>query len=168
MKTVITLSVLQLLVILFLLMKVMGIDERPGQAMAPAENNVATARSSNSPEVVATEGNKCSFDAGLLREIVREELRAQMDSLLPGGVDSPGGVHSDSKQVSDTVSEAEYRYRLDAALQNLEYYIQQGEISDAEMAELQANIGGLDQQGRKQMLSLLAKALSSGDLKGHF
>lgn len=52
MKTVITLSVLQLIVILFLLLKVMDIDEQPGQAMTPVENNVAAVQSSNSPNAV--------------------------------------------------------------------------------------------------------------------
>jgi hypothetical protein len=53
-------------------------------------------------------------------------------------------------------------------MQNLDSYIEQGEISDLDMANLQGEISRLDNDGRRQMLSLLTQALNSGELDGHF
>ncbi len=160
MKTIITLSIVQLIVILFLLMEVMNGD---GKTAATIESPVTVAPSSTLTDLREARKNTGGFDENQLRRIVREELRAQLDQFALKDVHSSGG-----EQASDIISEAEYQYRLDASLQNLEYYIQQGAISDAEMAELQAGIATLDQEGRRQMLSLISKALSSGELKGNF
>jgi len=159
MKTIITLSILQLLAILFLLAEIVGVDEKTVES---AEKSPVEVQPHTLTAVKATRGNTGGFDESLLRRVVREELRAQLDRTPSVQVHSSGG------QTSDTVSEAEYQYRLDASLQNLDYYIEQGEISDAEMAELQAGMAALNQEGRRQMLSLISKALSSGELKGHF
>lgn len=159
MKTIITLNIFQLLVILFLLVEITDIEGKIG---VPAVNGPAEVQPATLTEVKETRVNTGGFDESLLRRVVREELRAQLDRAPSVQVQSSGG------QIADTVSEEEYQYRLDASLQNLDYYIKQGEISDAEMAELQAGMAALNQEGRRQMLSLISKALSSGELKGHF
>ena len=53
-------------------------------------------------------------------------------------------------------------------MQNLDYHIERGKISDMDMAKLQAEIARLDDDGRRQMLSLLAQAMNSGKLEGRF
>jgi hypothetical protein len=95
-----------------------------------------------------------------LRQIVREELRAQLDQsqISPeAGEDTPLPA-----------SPEEYQYRLDAAMETLDNYLKRGEISNAEMADLQSEIAFLDKNGRRQMLSLLARTMSTGELKGQF
>ncbi len=159
MKTIITLSVLQLIFILFLLLKVMSTD---GQTVSLIEDSANADRSAALEDMNNAGGNTDSFNEDLLRRIVREELRAQLDRMPSQGVNSTEEI------IPDTISQSEYQYRLDAALQNLDYYVKQGEISDAEMAELQMSLISLDQEGRRQILSLLSKALSSGELKGNF
>jgi hypothetical protein len=66
------------------------------------------------------------------------------------------------------VSPAEYRARLDHAMEQLDFHVARGEISPAEMASLQADIARLDTQSRKHLLTLLSRAINSGELDGHF
>jgi hypothetical protein len=96
-----------------------------------------------------------------LRQIIRQELSAQLNA-------HSAEIESSEEDPQGPVSEAEYQYRLEAALQDLDFYIREGEISDADMARLQGDIAGLDDEGRKQMLSLITQALNSGELKGNF
>lgn len=56
--------------------------------------------------------------------------------------------------------------RTEAVAQHIEAYRGAGSITDAQMQELQTDIAQLDQAGRKQMMSKLMRALSSGEIKG--
>jgi hypothetical protein len=111
--------------------------------------------------VPATDNSRV-LDEQKLRKIVREELRAQLDELA---ISAP---RNSNETVIETVSAADYQYRLEEVSQNLDYYLEQGQISDTDMIRLQTEIAQLDAKGRKQMLSLLTQALNSGELDGHF
>jgi hypothetical protein len=96
-----------------------------------------------------------------LRQIVREEIAILLGALST--TKSQPGERS-----AEATSAAEYSRRLDLAQQQLEFYIEKGEISPQEMAELQASIARLDPQSRREMLNLLTQALNSGELDGQF
>ena len=97
-----------------------------------------------------------------LRQIVREEVSSQIREYgaslaQPSIMEEP-----------DPVSAAEYQYRYKLAMQELDYYLKQGEISDADMANLQLEISRLDPERRTQMLFQLTEAINSGELRGRF
>lgn len=50
--------------------------------------------------------------------------------------------------------------------QRIDAYSAAGSITDSQMQELQAEIAQLDEASRRQMMSRLVRALSSGDIKG--
>jgi len=158
----VVLAVAQTALILVLLIKVINLEN---------QSNVASTDEQKSPSseplaVTEIPGRPIQpprqLDERRLRQIVREELRAQLDGLL-----APATLAAE-EEGPEPVSEAEYQYRFDAAMQNLDYYLKQGEIPDADMIRLQSEIARLDEDGRRRMLSRLARAMSSGELKGQF
>ena len=157
MKLLTFLGVAQTALILILLIKVIDLDRR-------ADAGVTSVRNPVPGEIVALPkaDSPRPLDEGRLRQIVREELAALLNTF------SNSAPHSAAGKGPAPVSAAEYQYRLDAVMQNLDYYIGQGKISDTDMTKFQAEIARLDDEGRRQMLSLLSQAISSGELDGHF
>jgi hypothetical protein len=154
MKLLTFLAVAQTALILILLMKFIDLDRRVDTA--PREVVAATEISNQSV------ASPRALDEGRLRQIVREEVGALLNTFTVAA--PPSAAAKDP----EPVSAAEYQYRLEAAMQNLDSYIEQGEISDMDMANLQGEIARLDNDGRRQMLSLLTQALNSGELEGRF
>ena len=156
------LIVAQTALILVLLIKVINLENHPIEPAIIAENAASVeppvAAESHSLPMQSTR----PLNEGRLRKIVREELRAQLDESLPSATQAA------EDEGPEPVSAAEYQYRLDAAMENLDYYIVEGEISNADMIKLQSEIALLDEDGRRQMLSLLTRAMSTGELEGHF
>ena len=153
MKLLTFLAVVQTALILILLIKVIDLDRRTDTAP-----NEVVAATENSNQSVASPR---PLDEGRLRQIVREEVGALLNTF---SATPPSAAAKDP----DPVSAVEYQYRLEAAMQNLDSYLEQGEISDMDMAEFQTEIARLDDEGRRQMLSLLTQALNSGELEGRF
>ena len=156
------LAVVQMALVLVLLFKVINLEQHPAELVESQQESASSEQPAAPQTLVRPIGNYRQLDENRLRKIVREELRAQLNESLAS---TPKAVEDD---VPEPVSEAEYQYRLDAALQNLDYYIEQGEISNEDMIKLQSEIALLDNEGRRQMLSQLARAMNSGELKGHF
>lgn len=127
-------------------------DETLPSGQAPAGDSGQPSSDGSKPEPVGEVQ---------LRRIIREEILALFDSM-------PAAVDADEPEAAPRVSPEEYRQRLELAHQELEFYIERGEISNVEMAELQAKIARLDPESRRHMLSLLARALNSGALDGQF
>ena len=152
-KSLIFLALAQTALILILLIKVIDLDRRTDTA--PSE--VVAAPEIGKQSITSPR----PLDEGRLRQIVREEVGALLNTF---GAAPPSAAAKDP----EPVSAVEYQYRLEAAMQNLESYIEQGEISDMEMANFQTEIAQLDDEGRRQMLSLLTQALNSGELEGRF
>ena len=162
MKAIIVIGAVQLVLILILLTKVVELDQRLHTDINPTNQTTPAQAIITQPMLVPATDVPGVLDERKLRKIVREELRAQLGELA---ISVP---QNNNDTVPETVSTAEYQFRLDTVSQNLDYYIEQGLISDAEMARLQTEIARLDAKGRRQMLSLLTQALNSGELEGHF
>ncbi len=162
MKAINVIGVVQLVLILILLTKVVELEQRMRTDIDPTNQTTPAQATITQPMLVPATDNSRVLDEQKLRKIVREELRAQLDGLA---ISAP---RNSNETVLETVSAAEYQYRLEEVSQNLEYYLQQGQISDTDMIRLQTEIAQLDAKGRKQMLSLLTQALNSGELDGHF
>lgn len=124
-----------------------------GQAPDPAGQPLAATESA---------AGQAGLDEQRLRQIIREELDLQLRSTATALTPAAEAGQP------DPVSPVEYRQRLDAAMQTLDYHLEQGRISEADMANLQAEIARLDEEGRKLMLSLLTQAFNSGELEGRF
>lgn len=160
MKFLTALVALQTILIAGLFWKVMT----PEQALVQSKPQSQPSLSSPTPgeAVQAAQPQGKSPNEQAIRRIIREELAAHLELLE--------SIQGDNRPTpkEDPVSPAEYQQRLDLANQQLEYYIQQGVISNAEMANLQMNIARLDPESRKNLLNLLSQAINSGDLDGHF
>ena len=159
-KLIILLGAAQTILLLTLLIKVIGLErsievEAKAEQPTVAEQTKANGDVHGQP-VISTQ----SLSEKRLRQIVREEVSSQFRE-FGASLTQPA-----NNEGSEPVSAAEYRYRLEAAMQRLDYYIGEKKISDIDMANLQGEIARLDDEGRRQMLSLLTQALNSGELEG--
>lgn len=160
MKTLTTLAVIQTALLIALIYAVLNMPAPPAQATGPSPNPMTQDAPTASVQPARPEPSQ-AVSAGEMRRIVREEVAALLNSM-------PAQAQPLEEPGPEPVSAAEYEQRLDLANQQLEYYIREGEISRSEMADLQANIARLDPESRRHMLNLLSRAISSGDLDGHF
>jgi hypothetical protein len=156
------LAVAQTALILVLLFKVINLENQSNEPVTDDQEAASSEQPAASQALGRPIENPRQLDENRLRQIVREELRAQLGESLASAAQAA------EEEVPDPVSEAEYQYRLDAAMQNLDYHIEQGEISNTDMIKLQSEIALLDEDGRRQMLGRLARAMSTGELEGHF
>ena len=160
-KLIILLGAAQTILLLALLVKVVGLEnsiaeERTGPTNV-MEETIAKGAVRGQPDI-----GTHPISEKRLRQIVREEVRSQLRE-FGASITQPAHIEE-----PDPVSDAEYEYRLEAAMQHLDYYIGENEISDIDMANLQGEIARRDDEGRRQMLSLLTRALNSGELEGRF
>jgi hypothetical protein len=100
------------------------------------------------------------MDDNQLRQIIREELAAQLDG-RPGPDEKVDAVI-----VSNAADHSEIQYQRELVAQQLEYHTSVGSISDADMQKLQGDIAMLDAAGRTEMLGKLTRALNTGGLDG--
>jgi len=160
-KLIILLGAAQTILLLALLVKVIGLESSiaGGAAVPPTvmEEPITKGDVHGQP-VTGTDPTS----EKKLRQIVREEVGSQLKE-FGASLTQPANIEE-----SEPVSTVEYQYRLEAAMQHLDYYIGEKEISDIDMANLQGEIARLDDDGRRQMLSLLTQALNSGELEGRF
>ena len=161
MTMLIVLGLAQVLFILILLTKVVDLDNRLDAAISTGQEATPGEGISTRPDHGQSNTGPGQLDESRVRRIIREELRAQLNAF------SATAPQTDENEDFESVSTTEYQYRLEAAMQDLDFYIQQREISDADMIRLQTDIARLDEQGRREMLGLLAQALSTGELKGN-
>jgi hypothetical protein len=156
MRTLITLSVLQSLGILVLIIYFVGREDRiePQQRL---QNPATTA--SPAPMRAAGDGTSLLADEERLRNVIRQELAKLQAQPNAHSGPSPPVVARPRNESAD-------RYRLEQIAQQIDAYRAAGSISEQQMQELQAGIAQLDAASRKQMMSKLIRALNSGDLKG--
>jgi hypothetical protein len=156
MRTLITLSVLQTLGILALIIHSFGREDRiaPEQRLqnpAAAVSAAPTRGGAGSASVLADEER--------LRNIIKQELAQLQAQSTVHGTATPAVVARPRNESVD-------RYRQEQIAQQIEAYQAAGSISEEQMQELQIGIAQLDAASRKQMMSKLIRALNSGDLKG--
>jgi hypothetical protein len=167
MKLLTVLSVLQVAAITALFLKLTAL-ERSITASTLAQSNTVegelSARSlaSTAPVISqpATQPNQEQ-----IRSIVREELAT---ALLPFASPQASPQSSTVTGLADNngQEEKEYQIQLEIAMDEVDYYVSQGSISDKEMSDLQMQLVKLDQSGRKKVMRKLVQALNSGDLEG--
>jgi len=122
----------------------------------------------------------CVADGPALRRLIREELRA-IDARWTASFDGSGssmGPLAASTGVSDAPSSidsqgfapplepGELELQLELVHQEIDLYLDQGEISNAEMAVLQSEIARLSPSQRVVAMRRLVAAINSGELDG--
>jgi hypothetical protein len=152
MKTLMTLSALQTIGIVVLLIHILGNEREP--ASARSAKPVAVASSPSGSASSATDAPLANEDR--LRMIIREELAAQRAA--QANITTPPAPAARD--------EASNRLLQERVARQIEAYHAAGAISDAQMQELQAQIAQLDDAGRKRMMSKLIRAMNAGDIKG--
>ena len=160
MKIVIAVLVVQTSVLLLIAGRITGLENEltpvtPGeQANSPATNLPVMRSQVNLVEPDAYPNEE------RLRQIIREELRAELDR------ESAPDRKADPVIVASSVDPAEMEQKRELVAQQLEYHLTVGSISDIEMQQLQLDIARLDPAGRMEMLSKLSRAFNSGSLAG--
>ena len=159
MKTLIILSLVQTGILLMLLGKFVLFG--PDSTVAGyAGRNTLMSDPFNDP---ATDRHATAIyymDDNQLRQIIREELGALLDSK------SGPETEKDAVVASNAIDNTEIQYQRELVAQQLDYHTSVGSISDTDMQKLQGEIAKLDEAGRKEMLSKLIQALNSGGLDG--
>ena len=160
MKMLTVLSLVQIVAIVFLYSKLTDIDNNmnltaPAAEQSPVGNLFADSQSQSNPPVAYLYP-----DEDRLRQIIREELGAQLD-----------GQAATHRQMDPVIAPgsaeyAELEYQRELVSQQLEYYSSIGSITDTEMAKLQTDIAKLDATSRTEMLRQLVGAVNSGRLEG--
>ena len=159
MKIITILGLVQTGLLVFLLGKILLVEEDP-TAEGHDEQNTWVSDSFDVPRTDNDATDVYYLDAGQLRQIIREELLAHLDS-QPAPVDQ--AVSATAASSTDT---AEYQRRREQVVQQLDYYSSVGSISDADMQILQVDIAKLDRAGRREMLGKLTRAMNAGELEG--
>jgi len=140
--------------------KILGIEDEMTAATLDEKNTSVT------DDLANTQSQSYSHDTYLypnedrLRQIIREELGAELDRR------SEPDKQMDPVIASSSTDETEIEYQRELVAQQLEYYASVGSISDADMQKLQMDIAKLDDAGRTEMLRELMRALNSGRLEG--
>lgn len=158
MKWVVTLVVLQLAVIILQSFWIAGLENRVQSISLQMEQRPAALPSQPAPVTAETGQEPSGLDETTLRRIVRSEL------LQFRNVDAMASEPAEAQEPD--IDPAENAYRLASIEEELSYHIKQGEISELDMRNLQAEIARLDPDSRTIMLRELVRALNSGDLKG--
>ena len=157
MKVLVTLSILQTALILFLIVAgnrgESGLDrvaERDGGEAASVES-LSGAQSPSQRDA----------DDARLRQIIREELQSSLTADAQEArrqEESAAAIAAEDPRASE--------YRRDVVERQIEYYRSLGTISDSEMEALQVEIAKLDSSGRNQMMSKLVRAMNAGEIHG--
>ena len=166
MKTITVIGIIQLVLILILLIKVAELDQQLSSNLASTNLAASAQATTTNPMPVPSTNAPEIQEEKILRKLIREELRAQLNEHMNEHTKPTPQIADDN--APEAVSDAEYQYRLVAVSQTLDYYLEQGRISDAEMSSLQSEIARLDPEGRSQLLSQIARAINSGKLEGEF
>ena len=160
MKIITTLVLLQTGILLLLFAKIAGIEDAmtpatPGAINTSVTDDLADMQSQNYSRETDLNPNE-----GRLRQIIREELGAELDRRAEP--DKP----TDPVKVAGSTDTAETVYQRELVAQQLENFLNVGSISDADMQKLQMDIAKLDDAGRTEMLRELSRAFNSGRLEG--
>lgn len=158
MKLLTGLAIAQFVLIGFLFVRVLGLEEaieRP-VAVSPPTNSEWPA-----PSIAPsahTSAPAAAIDEQRLRAIIREELA----SAGHASKSEPPGTAAEI----DPQKEIEYDYKLEEVRQTLDFYAQTGQVSQEEMGRLQSDIAKLRPGDREAMLRRLVRELNSGSLEG--
>ena len=160
MKTLTILGLVQTAILLFLLGKI-GLFEEESTVAWPAEQNTLVSEDPTNTQSQSNSSDTYTYpDEERLRQIIREELVAQLAALPGADSQKPATV------AAGPIDEAEYQYQFESVTQKLDLYVSVGSVSDIDMQNLLSEIMTLNEADRKQALSRLMRAMNSGALKG--
>ena len=155
-KSLYLLVVIQTILVVVLYIKVDGFESglETTPAALPAQPEAVEEIVGDST-VAAT-----SLDAGVVRRIVREELRnagvfAAAEPELP--------EESFEMQVYDQV---DLEYRRGLIIDEMELMKQEEEVSTADLNRLLSEISSLDPERRSELLAMLNAAMNRGEIRG--
>jgi hypothetical protein len=160
MKALIVLILVQTGVLLLMFGKIVAIEEEMAPAMLDEKNTLLSDKFANTQSQSYSNDTYLYPNEDQLRQIIREELAAQLDSSF-GPAEQMDAVFA-----PNSTEKAEDQYQREQVAQQLDYHTSVGRISDTDMQKLQMDIAKLDEAGRKEMLSELTRTLNSGQLKG--
>lgn len=101
-------------------------------------------------------------DEDRLRGILREEFARQPQARVDEHVTAPTAVAAKPRD------DAAARLQRELVTHDVQSYISRGSITDRQLNDLQAQMATLDAKTRRQLMSRLIKAMSSGDLEHEF
>lgn len=153
-SALLTLAVLQTAVLGYIALRVSA-PTPPSEAPAPA---IAAPDPAVLPAAPPRTVNGAAVTAEQVRAIVREEVRALVAT-------APAAASAAGPQ-SDSLTPEERRQRAVGVVQQIEYYRSVGNISPAQMHELQSRIATLDPRDRQPMLNRLVAAMNAGEIAG--
>ena len=161
MKTITIISVVQIAAILLLFSKIVDIEEKLDRPAGVELGSSISGDWKRAAAPVDPGSNYPSVSEDRWRQIVREELVAQLADL-----------HAPERQAAASAvlppaDPMEMASRREFVAQQLQYFSSVGNITIAEMQQLQADIARLDPASRTEMLRELTRALNSGRLEGH-
>lgn len=160
MKTLTVLILVQTAVLLVLFGKIVAIEKRVPVAEYKDQDALFIDAFDVLPADAYSSDSFSYANENQLRNIIREELAAQLESL------------SDSIKRADVIAAPTSATRAydpnqrEQVAQKVDYYSTVGSISSVEMQKLQWEIAKLDVAGRREMLGRLVQAINSGALEG--
>ena len=160
MKLLSGLLIAQVLLTLFVIGKLIDIDSRIDRYEGTTDRPTAAAKEFVELQSDFAPNSTSGLSKDELRKIIRQELVAH--SSTPSH--PVAGEHRDSS--SKKVDSPDYQYVFERVSQELDYYESVGAISKMEMAELQAQIAGLQASDRQQMLNRLTQSMNAGRING--
>ncbi len=172
MKTSIVLNTLQLVVIVILCITVMAMRgqlqtlQKLAQDQTTAYPAAGLAQQQTDAAGFKNPVPRVDSSAALTLEQIQKVLRAELTRFkasLPAvsdGRDSSPPVQSNQADLLDQ------QLQFELVNQELDFYIQQGMISEQDMSNLQYEIAKLNPEGKKQAMSRLVRAINSGELDG--
>ena len=155
MRFLIAISILQATLLAIVAFRMNDLDVRTGKVEAAIRANAVAALDDNS-------GLTAGPSAGEIRSIIREEL-AGIDRQAPADLAlSEASNKSIAARANGPSAEEVARLQMDVQ-RDLDFYVGQGAMSDAQMAQLQQKIARLPAEERREALTKLTKLLNSGD-----
>jgi hypothetical protein len=166
MKWLVGLSAAQTVLLGFVALRVVSLEMRTGDiadatdAARLAAQQSAQVRGSNTALLAPANTNAATIDMDEIRALIREEISpvitAQTKSAAPTVSTAPQQTPAQVKR-----AEADFARNLNLARSRRQ-------TSEAEISNLYAQIAELPPQARREAMSQLAKAISSGEINARF
>lgn len=170
MKALIALSVLQLVIMAFLIGKVIAIENRVDpveyveQVKSPAIDTNFSQANVDTNGLTSHGSMDGKYDDSFelqMRNIVREELAAQLANLPRPAYQARASVNH------SPIDPLQSQHYLDQVMQKLSVYENVGNISNKDMENITLEMARLNQTDRRKAYSKLASAINSGSMKVH-
>ena len=166
-KLIVTLLAAQTVLLAFLAVKLLAIEDRLAVESIAARANPGLPAGAPGPDLEQA-AHPDHLTEEWLRRIIRDELAMQIErSGLRADVPGPQERAGSSPVPESGTTDANFDpYAADAIDRRIDYFISVGAINEADMRQLQSDIAKLSPSDRRRMLTKLVSALNSGTLDG--